>query len=267
MVAAFLLTTKKTKKAMFKKARKKLKAAITKAATNIKKDIKKIKSGAKQLIKSVAKRVTKFYANAVFMPMLPLLGAMKHILKKNGISTKGMDLKDVAQSFYNNIVIKHKSFDNLNELDYEHFENLVEKSLYYDLESFENLNDETTEVAAEAAVPTESKEFDKAGLIGKGGGAAAGMAIGLPPQAGAAIGGALEKIIKAIVAFFKKGKQDKNKEVEEALAVETTEADVNEHATDLDGSGNAKSDFDIKKILFALGAIVLVIFAIKKFGK
>jgi len=254
---------------MLKKFRAKIKANITKAANNVKKEIKKIKNGATQLIKSTAKKITKFYSNSVFLPLLPMLGAMKHLLKKKGISTKGMDLKDIVQAFHNNVVIKHKSFDNLQELNYENFESLVAHSLINDLENFESVEDATTaktgEVLATTATATENKEFDKAGLLGGAGGAAAGMAIGLPPQAGAAIGGSLEKIIKAIVAFFKKGKDDKNKEVVDALGVETSEEDVNEATKDMDGSGEkTESKHSLNNLFIALGAFIILVVSFKK---
>lgn len=247
---------------MFKKLRKKVQAAVKKNIASIKKDIKKIKAGAKDIVKKVAKKITKSYSNAVLIPVLPFVGAMKVMLKKRNISTKG-DLTDIVKNFMNQVVIKHPSFENLEQFDLESFENFIEtelennvESFEYNLESFENL-DETA---------TKGKEFDESGALGKGGGAALGLAVGLPPQAGAAIGGGLEKVIKAIVAFFKKKKADGDTEVEEALKeappTETEAAEL------IEAKNEGKlASFDLNKILFYVLGLVVLIFAFKKFAK
>jgi len=246
---------------MFKKLRNKVKAAVKKNIASIKKDVKKIKAGAKDIVKKVAKKITKAYANAFLIPVLPFVGAMKVMLKKRGISTSG-DLTDIVKNFMNQVVIKHPSFENLEQFDLENFENLIESELENNIENFEN-NLESFENIDEKA--TDKKGFDESGVLGKGGGAALGMAVGLPPQAGAAIGGGLEKVIKAIVAFFKKKKADGDTEVTDALK----EAPPTEEETKnlLEVKEGKDSNLDIKKIMLYVLGLVVLIFLYKKFAK
>ena len=283
----------------FSKLKNKIEEKVNKSVATVKKDIKKVAevakkdiNKAKELAKNVASKVLKVIKNTALLPILPLIPAMKAIMKKRGVSTRGA-LDDIVIRFYNEVVIKTAGFENLEafndakaeRLIYAHLEEALENNFkYYNLENADDAPTDATPTDATTTTTTDSntnigsgqvgatsakgdgkKEFDKAGLLGSAGGAAAGMAIGLPPQAGAAVGASLEKIIKAIVAFFKKKKDDKD--VKEALdANPPTDASAKQALNDgtLDDTNTTGKKWDFKKIFILIAILITAGFFIKK---
>ena len=65
-------------------------------------------------IKKTAKKVGSVVADAPLLPILPFVLVMKKMLKDKGLPV-GENNRDVVKSFYDNIVKKHKSFDDQRE--------------------------------------------------------------------------------------------------------------------------------------------------------
>lgn len=65
-------------------------------------------------IKKTVKKVGNVVADAPLLPILPFILVMKKMLKDRGLPI-GENNRDVVKSFYQNIVKKHKSFDDQRE--------------------------------------------------------------------------------------------------------------------------------------------------------
>lgn len=65
-------------------------------------------------IKKTVKKVGNVVADAPLLPILPFILVMKKMLKDRGLPL-GENNRDVVKSFYQNIVKKHKSFDDQRE--------------------------------------------------------------------------------------------------------------------------------------------------------
>lgn len=75
---------------------------------------KRTKGKLAQKIKKTLKKVGSVAADAPLLPIFPFIIVMKKMLKDKGLPV-GENNRDVVKSFYQNIVRKHKSFDDQRE--------------------------------------------------------------------------------------------------------------------------------------------------------
>lgn len=68
----------------------------------------------KEKIKKTIKKVGSVAADAPLLPIFPFIIVMKKMLKDKGLPV-GENNRDIVKSFYQNIVKKHKSFDDQRE--------------------------------------------------------------------------------------------------------------------------------------------------------
>jgi len=288
----------------FKHLRDKIAGAVKSVANTIKKDINKIKevaqkdiNKARNLIKSLAKKIGNAVSNVALLPIVPLLPAIKHMLRAHGQSAGG-SLREIVERFYNYVVRRSAHFEDLEAFNFEDFDYLIEQHLeaglknnfaYFELGSngvYEHLDEQGGGV-------------DVANVGAQAAAGVAGAAVGIPPPVSTTIGSGIEKLIKVIVSYFKKNKD--NATVQDALAKTGSTGAIDDATTAQDavnedgqatGRGNAtgrnlgkqlgdttNSDtidehftpekilgtgMDFKKIALYLGAFILLIFVAKK---
>lgn len=209
-----------------------------------------IGSRLKKAAKKVADKARDIAGNVALTPVLPLLPAMKLLLKKKGI--KSGDLEDTTRKFF--AMITARNYEDVNFFDYEGLENFDDLGNFSEERKAEIIERRAYEQNFQAQFSADNFEDDH--FID-------------PVTAGAAAKGLVE-IVKAIVQFFKDKKRAKEQGVElrpeekEALKKVDDAANimVNDKKPTEAGLGGNGDIF--KYVLIGAAALILINLAVKK---
>lgn len=203
----------------------------------------------KKAAKKVAEKARDIAGNVALTPVLPLLPAMKILLKKKGI--KSGDLEDTTRKFF--AMITARNYEDGNFFDYEGLENFDDLGNFSEAQKADIIARREYEKNFQMQYSADSFEDDSF----------------IDPVTAGAAAKSIVDIVKAIVQFFKDKKRAKEQgatlrpEEEQALKKVDAAAKVIVEDKEPTKAGFMSNDI-FKYVLIGAAALILINVATKK---